>query len=257
MARTRKSILSVKSFHRKVKALRRYVTGLTPADGVDLRKIKKMSDISRGKRRKVAHLFNLVDALTSRPNRVFRSRDPVRLRKVQEAAQHPEFPKELKVAFIPADPSKPMRVKFRAGRVVFTQSGISRQVINILAEELIIDPYGVILEATRLHPAKTYSIQAGEFEIPRGHSPNLLASEFVKLMNKYDASAQPDNERIQAHDWRRWLGGIIAYDYDSKPDYFAYRNAKTHAGEALKTLRAKVRRRERDARKKSKRGKPR
>lgn len=246
MARTRKSIIDVKVFHQKVKALRRYATGLTADDGLDLRKITRMSDISRAKRRKVEALFDLVNGLTARPNRVFRSSDPVRLRKVQAAAQHPAFPKELKVAFIPSNPGAPMRVKFIAGEVVFIQRGVTRRVINIPPELLITDPFNVVLEATKQHPARTYSIQAGEFEIQRGYSPNLLAGEVVKLMNKYDARSQPDNKKMQAHDWRRWLGGIIAYNFDAKPDYDAYRVAKERASDKLKLLRESARRAEKE-----------
>ena len=111
------------------KRMGKFADGFDPSDGYDMRKI---NDWTPAQKAKITRMFKTVDKLTSRPFQVYKSKNKARLKKVQQAAQHDEFPKQLKVAFVPTS-GRAERVKVRVtkkGRIKFKQGAIAKETID-------------------------------------------------------------------------------------------------------------------------------
>lgn len=231
----------------------KFADGFDVADGYDLRKI---NDWSPAQKAKVTRMFKVVDKLTSRPYQVYKSRDPRRLKQVQKAAQHDEFPRGLKVAFVPTS-AQAERVKVKVsktGKVKFKQGSIAREIIDFenygySPEQLAIDPVGVIRDVTTRAPANRYKIQAGEHEVNQGSSIRGMGSSWTadklpiaisKMINQYSADRFDPEDKNSSY-YGNWLFGVVAYNFDEYTNYQNYQAAYNRARQVSKDRRAALR----------------
>lgn len=211
-----------------VKELRKYASGFKAAEGFDLRSPK---DWTPAQKREVTKYAKVMQALTARENIVFRGRDPERLKRVQrDAGQHPEGVPRFKVAFIPyvQKPNAPRpEIKISKNFVSVSGEHWDRIAMPFDMRKLARDAAG---EVKRVHDqakeagAKSFTIQAGEFEISRVGYRDLggLTQEVLRLMLRYDgrhqlpSTSRNRGDRPSAHKYSKWLHGVVAYKFHGR-----------------------------------------
>lgn len=237
----------------------KFAEGFDPADGYDLRKIHQWTPAQKAK---ITRMFNIVDRLTNRPFQIYRARNKKNLKRVQQAAQHGTFPKNLKVAFVPTNSQK-KKVKIRITKkaVKFKQGRVSRDVINFESfgytpDDLALDPVGVVQDVVSRVPADTYKIQAGEnVEVNRGKSirrmgnnwpAGRIADAVSRMVNYYSSDVYDPDDKNSSY-FGNWLFGLVAYQFDKKRDFMdydaAYSRARIQAADRRAALRQRLKRR--------------
>ena len=249
----------------------KFADGFEAKDGFDLRRMHQWTPAQKGK---ITRLFKTIDKLTSRPFQVYRTRNKKNLRKVQQAAQHDEFPKNLKVAFVPSS-SQEARVKIsitKKGNVKFKQGSIRREVIDFASygytpEDLALDPGAVVEDVARQVPANRYKIQAGEHEVNQGRSIGRMGSSFpleklkeaVRKMVNYYSADRFDKDNKNSSYFGNWLFGVVGYNFDEYADYrqyqAAYNRARQQTQKKRGALRQQLKRRIKKERAEKRRGK--
>lgn len=235
------------------KRMGKFADGFEASDGFDLRKFNSWSPAQKGK---ITRLFKTIDKLTSRPFQVYRTTNKKNLRKVQQAAQHDEFPKNLKVAFVPSSSQKE-KVKIRItrkGNVKFKQGSVSRDVIDFSSygytpEDLALDPGGVVEDVAKQVPANRYKIQGGEHEVNQGRSIGRMGSSFpleklkeaVRKMVNYYSAERFDADNKNSSYFGNWLFGVVGYNFDEYSDYRQYQAVYNRARQATQKKRASLR----------------
>lgn len=217
---------SAASYSAHVAELRKYATGFAAAEGFDRRKPNEWTAVQK---RQITRYAKALQALTARPNVVFRARNEDNLRRVQrDAGQHPEGLPRFKVAFIP------FTQRPGAPRPTIT---ITKNVVSIGGEHwdkkplpfdmraLVHDPQAEIRRVVKLAPgAKSYTVQAGEFEIiGEGHRDvKSITNAVIKLMLQYDGvkdlprGSGNRGDASKHHHFSKWLHGINAYNFHGK-----------------------------------------
>lgn len=220
-----------KTFIANMKMIRKYTNGFTAKDGFDLR---NFLNASRPKLKKAVEMIRLVTDLKKRPHIVVKRYKGERLRKLQLAAQHSEFPPELKVAFVPANKNLPLDIKFlKNGIVVFNQVGTKKYTSMFDMRGLMLEPENEIRRAFDMLPPDNYAnynILANEFEVykvqkgsgaTRSASLKGLTQKALFYMNKYSAeSYDPDDPN--SHFYGNWLTGMVAYKSDERKHLMNY-----------------------------------
>ena len=222
----------------------RLATGFDARDGYDLR---KFDDWTPAQKARVTRLYNLVDHLAARPFYIYRGRKPENIRLMQEVAQHEQFPKELKVAFIPSPARIKPKIRITKRRqVVIKQGNITRRSVmfselGITPEDLALEPKRKTQEAVNQILGKTYQIMAGKYLIPTAFSKNALASKVAILVEKYGSDNYDEDDPSSSH-YSNWMLGIQSYDYERRQDFNRFRDRQTRSREALKEERERLRR---------------
>jgi hypothetical protein len=223
------------------KRMGKFANGFEADEGFDLREIDKWSPSQKSK---VTKLYKLVDHLTARPYHIYRGRKPKNLRLVQEAAQHEQFPKNLVVAFLPVSNTKVTpKIKIsKKGIVTVIEGKVRKRSINfkdhgITPKDLEDDAEGIMKELDRRIKGKRYVIQAGKYEIVNEVlHPSALPSRIRRYIEKYNATDY-DATNPNSSFYGNWLLGVNAYDFDTRPDFKAYRAEKRREKAALKRKR--------------------
>lgn len=228
-------------------------TGFEARDGYSLREI---DDWTPAEKARVTRLWNLVDELTAKPFQVVRKRKPENIRAVQKFAQHGAYPPELKVAIIKvAYPQEAATVTVdpKTLDVTVTERGVSRRSrdfaeFDIDMARLEADPRGEITAMVKQIPAsQMYGIQAGPYEVNRTYTMRGVVTGVINLMNKYSEEQGHKPEDKNSSHWSNWLGGIVAYEYDTVRAASAYLRSEERAHEVVSRYRrAEARRFEKD-----------
>jgi len=238
----------------------KFASGFDPSDGYDLRKIHSWTPAQKAK---ITRLFKIVDKLTARPFQIYRTSNKKNLRRVQEAAQHGIYPKELKVAFVPSNSlKKKVKIRITKRGVKFKQGHVTRRVIDFATfgytpDDVAIDPVGVVNDIVARVPASTYKIQAGEnVEVGRGKSIRMLGNNWPadrvadvvsRMVNYYSSDTYDASDRGSSY-FGNWLFGLVAYNFDKERDFMdydaAYSRARIKAQDRRAALRQKMKRRQ-------------
>lgn len=222
----------------------RLADGFEARDGYDLR---KFDDWTPAQKAKVTRLYNLVDHLTARPFYVYRGRKPENIRLMQEVAQHEEFPKELKVAFIPSPAKIKPKIRITKKRhVVIKQGHITRRAVTfselgITPEQVAQDPKWATQEAIQDVVGKSFQIKAGKYLIPTVYSRGYLPRKVAMLVEKYGSDNYDPDDPSSSY-FGNWLGGFEAYDWEKRKDFDRFRDQQTRSKEALREERERMRR---------------
>jgi len=246
-----RKINSEAEYKAAIKLVRHFADGFKGADGYDLRHHYK--DVSQYKRKKLQRYYELIHDLTSRTHEVKRPRNKKRLRSLQEFARHPEFPKGLKVAFLPsADPDDKQKIiydkKTQKVKRVIEKGTIVRREVPFDHDLLIEDPSAAVQEVINKAKGKRYLIQAGEFDIPSLLSSDhrTLLDNVTKLMNKYGATDHNPDDSNSSY-YENWMHGVISYDFIETTTWQQFLTEKNRNRLILKERRAETSRKKRRA----------
>lgn len=234
--------------------------GFEARDGYDLRRFDEWTPAQKAK---VTKLYNLVDHLTARPFYVYRGRKPENIRLMQEVAQHEEFPKELKVAFLPSPAKIKPKIRITKKReVVIKQGRITRRAVvlenvGLTPEDFALDPKGATKQALEeLEPGKAYQIKMGKYLSKNAYSKGYLPKKVAMLVEKYGADNYDPTDPSSSY-FGNWLMGFEVYQFDRREDFDNFRRAQTRSREALREERERARRKWRRKYGKKRRGKKR
>lgn len=219
--------------------------GFEVADGFNLRKFDEWTPAQKAK---VTRLYNLVDHLTARPFYIYRGRKPENIRLMQEVAQHEEFPKQLKVAFLPSPAKIKPKIRITPKReVIIKQGRITRRAVvlesvGLTPEDFAIDPKGSTrIALDEIAEGKAYQIKMGKYLSRNAYSRKYLPRKVAMLVEKYGSDKFDENDPSSSW-YGNWLMGFEVYDFDRREDFDNFRRAQTRSREALKEERERARR---------------
>lgn len=191
--------------------------------------------LSSAAKTQISRYYGYIQKLTVRQHQVYRSNNPDNLRAVQRFAQHdPNRYQRLKVAFVPNAGDERMRLYIdKHGRVHGKTSTIAQIEIPFDPLELaahadgdegeLLDYIDSVIDAAP--PAKTYVVQAGEFEVPSARHRNFITEYVADLMSRYGADKFNEDDK-NSHYFGNWMFGLTGYNFTAQADFDEYRAAK-------------------------------
>lgn len=228
-------ILAQEAAKEKAKHIRRYNKHIKQ---FDLRK-----ELTKSQLRYINAAFEEFTKLTSRPYKVYRSRNKSNLRKVQEVSDHQKGAPKFDVAFVPTADPKNTRIRVNKNQVSIKTKWLTKRIVLFDMEKLAIDPEKEIDKALKEYPnANSYIIKAGEYQYNGGLAPSLVKKHVLNLMARYSPGGSGYTKRGENSYYQNWLFGLEAYFYDDFDDLVKYR--KQFQEERLEEL--SERRRERN-----------
>lgn len=202
----------------------------------DLRK-----PLSRAAKRKIKLYSDEVSALTNRPYQVYRPRRADHLEEAQEYAQHEKRLPGLKVAFVPTDGKRKLKIKYTAKGIVASGENVDTAHIRLSVSGLLRDAVAHVESRIKSYPQQSFAIQAGRYEIPASFSRSRIAAGVARFVAKY-------SERDKNNYFGNWLKGINAYSFKGQENLQGYLNAKQKVIRKDKVTRRNVKRRKARAR---------
>ncbi len=236
----------------------RLADGFDATDGYDIR---KFHDWTPAQKARVTKLYNLVDNLSSRPFYIYRGRKPENIRLMQEVSQHEQFPKELKVAFIPSPARIKPKIRITKKRVVVIKQGnITRRAIafselGITPEQVALDPKWATKKAAEQVVGEHFQIKAGKYLIPQIYGRSYLPRKVAMLVERYGSDRYNEDDPNSSY-FGNWLTGFESYDWERKTDFDVFREQKTSSRIAMKEERERARRKWRREHKSRRRPRP-
>lgn len=207
---------SAKQLHsERLKQIRPYVNF-----DYDLRK-----PLTAAAKRKIKLYHDEVEALTARPYQVYRPRRRDHLAQVQDFSQHEKKLPGLKVAFVPTDGSHKLNIRFtKEGVVADSSEGIHQARIKLDTAALLKDPIKHVNDRIRGRKEKTFTVQAGRYEIPHSYNRERIAIGVARYVSTY---SNPEANNY----FGRWLHGVIAYSFSKQesPGHYLSEKAKNIA----------------------------
>lgn len=235
-----------------IKSLRRVADGFNANDGYDLRKIAKQGRkaLTNYKYRKLKRFWNIVRETTRRPYVIKRPRKASRLRTLQEVSQHQDFPKGLKVAFLPADPDMRTEIKWNkkdqiTKLIQHTTEGnkIVRYDLPFDRVALATDPIKEISRILNMSNAEQFIIMSGEhLMFNEGGPRSYVKKRVIDLMNKYDVDKHDcDPDDPNSSYFGNWLHGVVGFEFKNILDFQDYRSEYAREINKQKDLRSRNR----------------
>lgn len=221
---------SINGIHaQRLKAIRKYINF-----DYDLRK-----PLSNYQKRKIKQYHDEIDALTARPNQVYRPKDKGRLRKAQQFAQHEKYLPGLDVAFIPTDGKTKAKIRFdKSGDIVAVSDHVITRGLELETDKLLIDPIAHVNEVIKRDPhAKQFTVKAGRYEIPVPVTRATVANYVARLTARYS-----DEGANNYHG--NWLHGLNSHTFKNQATFDEYQMAKNAAKRELQRERRNAKRRE-------------
>lgn len=200
--------------------------------------------LSSAARRKIKQYSDEVDALTSRPYQVVRPRRADHLKDAQEFAQHEKKLPGLKVAFVPTNGVEKLRLSYNKNGVKARNSTVEVEHIKLSLSGLLRDPKAYTDSRVRKHPAKSYTIQAGRYEIPASFTKDTIGTGVERYVNKYD------NDDANNY-FANWLHGVFAYQFHNQDSLQSYLQEKQKYIKRGKRERARIKRKKQRDREKA------
>lgn len=191
----------------QIKEMRPYLKSLRE---IDLRK-----DISPQKRAAITKAWREYQELTTRPFKIYRTKNKDRLKVAQRFAQHDNTRTKFDVAFIPTvDPKA--KIKFKKDRVIFSTkyADVSRMDFNL--KRLAVDPGGEIKRVLDMYPnAKQFVVVVGKSLYNGGLARSLVEAKITNLMAQYSPGGNMYERRGPNSHWENWLFGLEVLDRKS------------------------------------------
>lgn len=201
--------------------------------------------ITKYKAAKIRKYHKAIAALRARPNYIYRPRKKDNLKPAQQFAQHSEYLPGLKVAFIPTQtPGKKPKIKFNSrGEISVTEGNIKTILIPLDKYELFENPKSHIKEQLKKYPDyDSFTVSAGEYEIPNGHNRKSLVKEIIFLMEKYGEKGGLSEE--DNHYWGNWLNSVRGYSFKNQKSFGEYLAVKQKAKKSLQRKNRNLRRKQ-------------
>lgn len=196
-----------RDYSRKLRFIRSFVTF-----DYDLRK-----PLPKSAKKKITKYFDHVYALHARANKVYRTRNPQKLAKVQkmERNEADAFP-ALKVAFIESSAANPVEKVFfdKEGRAHIARKFFEMKFIEFDKEALATEPDEEIERALQVEPpAFAYRIAADIYSIASTATRGRIPGKIKELQTRYgmdiETRVHKDEADAENHYWGNWLNGLI------------------------------------------------
>ena len=213
-------------FRERVKELRPY---MKKARDIDLRKSP-----SPAQKAAISKAFNEYTELTSRPYKVYRTKNKDRLKKAQTFARHEKGGPKFDVAFIPvADPKA--KVIFKKDRMKVKTGRVTEEYLFFDLQKLADNPEREIEKTLAQNPdAKAFVVMAGKYLWNGAIQRKFVEENVMKLMARYSPGGDKYNEN---NHYQNWLFGLVASEFSNQATLNEYR--KRYHDEKNKRLKQK------------------
>lgn len=216
-----------KAVKKKIQELRPFMRSLRD---IDLRK-----NISKRQIAKIDKIFTEYQELTTRPIKIFRTRNKDHLKMAQAYARHDDSGPQFDVAFIPVvDPSA--KVIFKDNQMKIKMNGVIESVLFFDLVKMAENPKKEIERTIADNPkAQQFVIMAGKYLFNGGIKRTLITQKVQNLMANY---SNPDENNF----WGNWLFGLVSAEYVNQKTYEQYRYEYRKAANRVKEEKARIRR---------------
>lgn len=223
---------SAADYRYMLETVRPFASGFSGREGF---RLGRLDELTPSQKAKLTRTYRELSSLAARPFYPFRSRDPKRLRAVQEAIGQPTS-KNVRVALVPV-PTTSARptIRLRDGEVRIKIGNVEKRLIRwddfgLTAADLAADPEGATRRVVTATGFKRYGIQAGDYEVKAARAPMMLTGEQVarevqKLVAKYSQDNGYDPENPSSSHYRNWLFGLTGYNFDELKEIQDYRRS--------------------------------
>ena len=192
---------------------------------IDLRKSLNTQDKYR-----ITRYYNIIKPLLARPHQVYRPRKAKNLLIAQRDSQHGAVSRNIKVAFVPTH--QKVKIKVNRGRLQLKTGYVESTFIPFDVNK--IGAEGYIESELNKTKHNTYTIAAGEFDIPGAYTRQTVGGEIKRLTAKYS------DESANNH-YSKWLHGVRAHYFKNQNDTMDYLREKRRVTEEQRTERRKLR----------------
>jgi hypothetical protein len=157
---------------------------------------------------------------------------------LQKAVHQRYTSKHLKGAFILTAGQKP-KVRWKGDKPIIDLETVSLQYIDFNQRKLAKDPKSEVARAVAEAPnAKSFKIQCGEHSSGSSWPKQLVGEQVVKWMNEY----KQGGSKFKGHNnYKKWLGGLIAFEFKNQRGFKRYLNDKAEHQKAKLTKNRKAR----------------
>lgn len=200
-----------------------------------LRRIDLRKNISAGQKSYITKAYEEYTELTTRPFKVYKTKNKSRLKKAQMIGRHDEGPIKFDVAFVPtADPKA--RLVFKGNEVFLKTKHVTERYLFFNKAALTADPEREIArQLGRAPEAKQFVVMAGKYLWNGGLARSHVEQKVLNLMDAYN---NPDANNFYGN----WLHGLVSAQYVDQRDVDEYRREYHRQKEAVKSAKAKQRR---------------
>jgi len=207
-----------------------------------LRKVDLRSDISAAQRSYINKAWREYTELTTRPFKVYRTKNKKRLKIAQEFSRHEKGKPVFDVAFVPtADPHA--KIKFKGDRAIIQSKYVTETILFFDVKQLAIDPIGEIQRTLARNPdAKQFIIMAGKYLYNGGLARSLVENKVVNLMSQYSPGGAMYEKRGPNSHFQNWLFGLVAFEAKNQVSIDEYRRAYAKSSEGAKAAKRSGRR---------------
>lgn len=214
------------NYSERFKKIKRYV---------DFNYTEKFLDskrLNRKQKRKITVYFNAISALKSRPNYEYTPKSKKTRKIAQRFAQHSKNLPLLKTAFIPTTTGgEKLKVKIsKSGKMTVATKHIIFSDVVLDKKKLAKDAVAHVQEKIAESDAKGFTINAGQYEIPRGFTRDKIAEAVQSYVSRY-------NEVGKNNYFGNWLTGLRGHKYRKQASFQKYLREKSKAKENMKRKR--------------------
>lgn len=181
-------------------------------------------------KRKIKKYYDEIQTLTARPVQIYRGRDSKKLKAVQKYSRHSTNLRDLKVAFVPISGTQVKIKVTKSGKVTTETTHVKNEFIEFDPFLLIEDPRGHAEESIAGSKAKSFTIAAGEFEIPTGYNEDSVIDRIEALSARY-------GDDTKNNYFANWMFGVTAHSYKRQASFNKYVNDRKRAVETGKKKR--------------------
>lgn len=216
-----------KALKAKIKEMRPFMKSLRE---IDLRK-----DITPSKAGYINRAFSEYQELTSRPVKIFRSKNKKHLAQAQAYSRHEKGGPKFDVAFVPtADPKA--KLQFKGDRLSVKTKYVTETVLFFDLLKLAENPQKEIERTIAGNrKADQFIIMAGKYLFNGGIVRSLIAKKTIDLMSRY---SNPEENNF----WGNWLFGLVSAEYHNQADFDQYRREYERKKKQTLNDKARVRR---------------
>lgn len=220
----------------QIREMRRYLPRLKK---IDLRK-----EISSAQRGAVTKAWQDYQELTSRPFKIYRTKNKRKLAQVETFAGIRQGMTRFKVAFVPS-PDPHSKVVFKKDKVILRTKYADISSLDFDVRELAVNFDAEIARVLSLAPnAQQFVLLVGLHKMYQaGMTRGTVASTVRKLMERYSPGSDAYEKRGPNSAWQNWLRGLEVIETRNQGDANAYRKEYSKSARDAQAERRRKRRR--------------
>lgn len=221
----------------QVKEMRPYLKRLR---NIDLRK-----ELSPAQRSNITKVWKDYQELTTRPFKVYKSKNKKRLEKVKSFAGREKGMTDFDVAFVPSpDPTAKVVFKGKNQTPFLKTKHAKIGVLEFNMENLARNPDEEIARVLALAPdARQFIVLTGLYKMYNaGYSRETIGKRVLWLMERYSPGGRGYEKRGSNSHFSNWLRGLETIETTNQSDLRSYRLAYRDAARDTKDRKRKARR---------------